>query len=146
MKALVILGLILVTTSCKQSAEEQIVAETNKLEDVAEDQASFIYGNQPMEPRGQNYICQTGRPGLSVELMQIAWNDTDTGVEGMWYFNSSMDKPVRQVIHKQTLDLDKNILSGTFSYPGAPEMYEFKLTPKKFTSSYDGMVDVYELE
>ena len=145
MKSLWILGIAILLLACKNTTTEQDKPVVDAQEEVA-NQEEYSYGNQPMDPRGQNYICQAGRPGLSVELLQIAWNETDTGVVGMWYFNSKMDEPVRQVIHNQVYDLDNEVLTGTYSYPGAKEVMEFKLTKKKLISTYDGSSDEYILE
>lgn len=145
MKSLWILGIALMLLSCKNKTIESDLTNTDIQQENAS-QEEYSYGNQPMDPRGQNYFCLTGRPGLSAEYMQIALNETDTGIEGMWYFNSEMEEPVRQVIHTQSYDMDKNVLTGTYSYPGENSVVSFVLKGKRFTSTSDVMVDHYELE
>lgn len=151
MKYLGIFALTLSLVACKakssqETATDKLVEEVSTQGEENKSLDEYSYGNQPMKIRGAQYICQTGRPGLSVEYLQIALNETGTGIEGMWYFNSRMEEPVRQIIHEQVYDLEKEILTGKYSYPEAKEVMTFVLKGKRFTSKSDDMTDHYDLE
>lgn len=100
------------------------------------------------QPRGTIYRCDGFRPGVVSEWVQVDYDNDVNKIHGIWYWNTSDEKPLALTIIKQEfIDGEISGFTGELSFPGDKEIIGFGIIEDRFNLSYpDGRFQEFEYE
>jgi hypothetical protein len=133
---IIILSLALFTFACggNTSKEEKTDTDSSTTTKTPEEPEGEV---KATEPRGTIYRSDGFRNGIVSEWIQVAYDDTQDEIAGIWYWNTSDETKVQLKVIKATFSQGEiSGVSGKLKFPSDDEEIGFGMIEDRFNLSY----------